>query len=266
MNSAHKHILVKCTFFLLALLPFQLVLGQLVELKEVNSFYMGKQNTLSVGCPLYFTEHPNKSNPEAQNGQTGMSINVFPQLNFTHAFSNGLSIRILYSRDITSRNQDHTLGLRQDNGNAWLGEIGTPKYTRNSFGITFNGHFKDRGNLAPIGNHISFGARVHFVNSDFSNNKLNPSLGTEGPLSLIPYEQDYTYLTLDAGYTYRTMLSKKLFWDMSVNAALPLHIQVDPYTEKTSEDRLNKGIYNANKKRFKTTDFAGLYLGLGIVI
>ena len=239
--------------------------AQIIPLNEASSFYMGKRNSIAIDIITNFINHPNKST-SSSNLKTNLRPKVFGRISFNRATSNGKSFSLLYSRDRTSRRQIGNVVFRKSDGNVWSQEVGNPLYIRNSIGAKINYHFPERGNIAPLGNHIGLGFRWHLVHTDYSNYTLNPVSHTTESLNLQEYEESYQYLTLDLAYTYRTMFTKKLYFDMAINGALPIHYRPNPYTQETGEQRLQKQLFESIKNRYKRTDVGSLSLGLGIIL
>lgn len=238
--------------------------AQLTELEERSSFYLGKNRAIIVSIPILFTKSPNLFSDK--NEVSGRRINAFPKISFNKAWNDDRSYQWTYSRNLAFRQTEDLTERSTDWKTVWSGEVGTPKYIRNSVGFTINKHFANRGNFAPIGNFFKYGARVHMVNPDLSDVRLAAKTRTSEDLSIQDKEENYLYFTIDLGYTYRTMISSRMFFDMTVNASLPLHTKKNPYNPDLNEEQLKHDLFELTKERFQYADVGGLSFGLGLVL
>ena len=248
----------------LILLVQQNTFGQLKELKAENSYYLGKKRTVGLTTHLYPTTNPNRfSKDKAYND--GWRMITVPEIYYSIATSNNTSIQISYNRvklygyseTFTSRNRDRSI--------IWSGKVDRLQIQRNSVGFHINKHFANKGISAPVGSHFQFGLQVSIFKNQFNGASVPAILGEAPPYNLDDYAQNFVYLTLNAGYKYRSMVSENLYFDMTVLGGLPFRVTTNPYSEENYAEELEYQVFEATRNRLVVANMVSLGFGIGRV-
>lgn len=262
-----KTLLAKNTLIVLLLASQLSTFAQLQKVKDVNSYYLGKRNAVGVTCHFYPTTYPTRFSEERspEDPELYLSFISSPEFSFSRATNNNTSIQLSYSKARLHAFNEVLTQWNEDRSQVWRGASGNIVYNKNSFGFHFNKHFAKRGNLAPIGNHIKYGFRFNSYRNRFNGITLPAIQGGTTDFSLEQKEQTILFVSIDLGYTYRSMISENLYFDLSVFGGIPLRITPDLYDQETVEERLDYELFELGRERLRFATIGAFGLGVGKV-
>lgn len=263
---------MRISLFILILCVTASSFGQMIEIKEKNSYYLGYRGAVNVAANLQPTLHTSFATDQKKTSLIGAVL--APSIGYTFALSNKVSVQLMGEIHKTTRDSrdiydmDPRVVVRNQGRTFYLDEeTGTPQYSGRALALKFNFHLKKRAALAPIGSHISLGVKQTWLKANHSNITLSEYVfsGTSDlKLTLDDFIINHQMVSFTFDYVTRDMLTDKLFIDLGFGFATP-PLQRSYYSNKKT-DAINNSMVNATFNRYILHDVLRLSFGLGYVV
>jgi hypothetical protein len=229
--------------------------AQMVDIKERNSFFIGKRNSVDISLNLLPSLEPQRPVTTENIGFniSGIYTHINPEISYTFAVSNKFALYAMASQYTRSR-LPQEFASRDNWDYTYFQDVKTPKLIDRGVGFGLAFFQTQKGSYAPIGGYFKIGAKWHNVSAQYSPFS-NPEL-------TIP---SYT-MKLVSGHVefgLKKPISDALYYDIGLGFARVLPLPKVDYIYLDSE-LLDQAKY-WDQKSLSYSELVKVKFGLGAV-
>ncbi len=250
--------------------------GQMVGVKEKNSFYLGYRGAISVGLVNQLSGQPRSSTTQEKDSK--LHFNSYPRLDYNFALTNRFSVQAHFSAAKVSR-------YNSTNYYAWYDgvelpwyqyEIGRPKYSDLKYGVQFNYFFKRLASIAPVGTYVGVGfsqrttkgshqAMQLMTNHHYNGRSVDPILDLSG------YDIKMNNIRMNFQVGTRELIGERLYYDYTIDLGFTVHNSLYTNTSiyeipETLEEGIKDMLEDRMDDSYKFRDVFTFNLGLGYIL